>query len=357
VSPAAAKSLVGRGDPLASPAEQRRILADLPGPTFPVALAAVGRAPLLATDIRVLQVNVGRLCNQTCRHCHVDAGPDRREVMSAETAAHCLDALQATGASTLDVTGGAPELTPVFRPLVEGARALGRHVIDRCNLTVLLLPGQADLAAFLARHRVEVVASLPSFAPAGTDAQRGDGVYDASIRALRLLNELGYGRPGSGLLLNLVHNPVGAFLPPDQAETERRYRTELARRHGVVFDRLYTITNQPISRYLEYLRDSGNLEDYVAKLVGAFNPAAVDGLMCRTMLSVAWDGTLHDCDFNQMLGIGLAGGGARHVRDLAAGLSEARPIATGRHCFACTAGGGSSCGGATVAPGDGRGIA
>ena len=217
--------------------------------------------------------------------------------------------------------------------------------MDRCNLTVLLLPGQADLAAFLARHRVEVVASLPSFLAASTDAQRGAGIFDRSIAALRLLNGLGYGRPGSGLPLTLVHNPVGALLPPPQAETEARFKAELERRHGITFDRLYCITNMPISRYLEWLRDTGNLEGYVERLVAAFNPLAAERVMCRTTISVGWDGTLYDCDFNQMLDLPVLPGSPRHVRDFDAAALGSRRIATARHCFGCTAGSGSSCGG------------
>ncbi len=342
------KSLAARRDPLASSAEQIRVLDALPGPRFHEALAGVGLHPLRATGLSVFQINVGKLCNQTCRHCHVDAGPDRLEMMTRPTAEACLAALERTDAPTVDITGGAPELAPVFRFLVEGARALGRHVIDRCNLSVLLLPGQKDLGEFLARHRVEVIASLPYFQSRETDSQRGEGVFDASVRGLRLLNELGYGFPGSGLVLNLVHNPVGAFLPPPQAELERRFKSELFRRHGIVFDRLLTITNLPISRYLEYLRTSGNLEAYMARLASAFNPSAASNVMCRTMISVGHDGTLYDCDFNQMLDLPVSFGTPRHVRDFDPVALATRRIVTGRHCFGCTAGQGSSCGGTTA---------
>ncbi len=342
---ASPKTLLGRGDPLAAGPEQVRRLEALPGPRFAERLAAAGLAPLRAAGIQVFQVNVGKLCNQTCRHCHVDAGPDRAEVMSAETAELCLDALARTDAPTLDITGGAPELAPCFRRLVEGARALDRRVMDRCNLTVLLLPGQADLAPFLASHRVEIVASLPSFLASSTDAQRGAGIFDRSIVALRRLNDLGYGRPGSGLSLTLVHNPVGALLPPPQAETEARFKAELARRHGVTFDRLFCITNMPISRYLEWLRDTGNLGEYVERLVAAFNPLAAEHVMCRTTVSVGWDGALYDCDFNQMLEVPVLPDAPRHVRDFDPAALATRRIATARHCFGCTAGSGSSCGG------------
>lgn len=344
-----ARSLSARRLPLASPAVQRDTLeAPAPWPRFHERMSAAGLFPLRAAGISVLQVNVGKFCNQTCRHCHVDAGPERTEQMSAETARACLRALAATDIPTLDITGGAPELNPSFRDLVREARALGRHVMDRCNLTILTTGPQADLAGFLAAHRVEVVASLPYFRPAQADAQRGDGVFDKSIEALRRLNALGYGQPGSGLVLNLVHNPVGAFLPPAQTSMEERFRRELGTRHGIVFNRLYAITNMPISRYLEFLLESGNYDGYMEKLANAFNPAAAGGVMCRGMVSVAWDGTLHDCDFNQMLELPLAEGLPRHVRDFDAAALAGRNIVTGNHCYGCTAGSGSSCGGATA---------
>jgi radical SAM/Cys-rich protein len=335
--------------PLAAAAAQRRRLDAVPlARSFEAALAGAGLAPLHATGIEVLQVNLGKKCNQTCRHCHVDAGPDRTETMAADVVDACLRALDGAGISTLDVTGGAPELHPDFRRLVAGAAGLGRHVIDRCNLTITRLPNYRWIPAFLAEHRVEIVASLPYYQSRQTDAQRGDGVYDDSIAALRELNALGYGRPGSGLVLNLVTNPVGAFLPPDQRAAERDWKRELGRRHGVVFDRLYTITNMPISRFLEHLEQRGQTEAYLARLVQAFNPAAAAGVMCRTMLSVAWDGTLHDCDFNQMLGLPLRDGAPRDIREFDPARLGRRPIALGPHCFGCTAGAGSSCGGAVA---------
>ena len=297
----------------------------------------------------MLQVNVGKVCNQTCRHCHVDAGPDRPESMSRETVDLCLAALARTRHPDRRRHGRArPSSTRASAGSSTAARALGRRVIDRCNLTVLLLPGQTDLADFLAAHRVEVVASLPYFQATQTDAQRGEGIFEKSIRALRLLNGRGYGVPGSGLALHLVHNPVGAFLPPPQAETEARFKAELSKRHGVTFDRLYTITNMPISRYLEYLRTTGNLEAYVERLVSAFNPAAAANVMCRTTLSVGWDGTLYDCDFNQMLDLPVGPGAPRHIRDFDPEALARRRVETARHCFGCTAGSGSSCGGTTV---------
>lgn len=343
-------SLVSIQHPLASAGAQRRVLEPVgkAAKPFARALSDAGEFPLKASGISVLQVNVGKLCNQTCKHCHVDAGPDRREVMTRETAELCMNALKRSGIPTVDITGGAPELNPNFRWLVEQSRSLGRHVMDRCNLTVLQLPSQADLAPFLAAHRVEIVASLPYFLAERTDAQRGEGVFQKSIDALRKLNGLGYGEPGSGLVLNLVYNPVGAYLPPAQTAIEADYKRELERRHAIRFNSLYTITNMPISRFLEFLLRTGNYERYMEKLVNAFNPAAVAGLMCRYTLSVGWDGSLYDCDFNQMLDLGLVSAVPRHIRDFDPERLGARTIAVGQHCYGCTAGAGSSCGGTTT---------
>jgi len=342
-------SLQARGHELSLPAAQMAALEKSGVPAFEEVLARHGRAPLEAHAIEVLQVNVGKLCNQTCAHCHVDAGPDRREVMSRETAEQVVELLRREpGIPTLDITGGAPELNPQFRFLVTEASALGRRVIDRCNLTVLLLPSQRDLLGFLGEHRVEVTASLPSFRASGTDAQRGDGIFAKSLEALRRLNEAGYGT-GEGLVLNLVHNPVGTFLPGDQASLERDYKRELQLRHGIVFDRLYTITNMPISRFLEHIERTGNLERYMDLLVSSFNPRAADGVMCRTYLSVGWDGTLYDCDFNQMLAMPSNHGAPQTLAALlASGGVVPRRVVTDRHCFGCTAGAGSSCAGAVA---------
>ena len=343
-------TLLGRQSPLASAAEQLRILAQTPSiHPFDERLAQSGLDPLRATSLSVFQINVGKLCNQTCRHCHVDAGPDRAEMMSRETAELCLQAVARTDIPTVDITGGAPELNPNFRWLVERARELGRHVIDRCNLSVLLLPSQSDLALFLAEHQVEVIASLPYYRAPQTDAQRGEGVFEKSIEGLKLLNGAGYGREGSGLVLNLVYNPVGAFLPPKQDAIEAQFRRELGTRHGIVFNHLYTITNMPISRFLEFLIESGNYDAYMERLANAFNPPAASGVMCRSMISIGWDGTLYDCDFNQMLDLPVGHGAPRHVRDFDSGLLASRRIVTRNHCYGCTAGAGSSCGGAVTA--------
>jgi radical SAM/Cys-rich protein len=342
-------TLLRQGNPLADPAHQRQVLADGLHRPFEQSLAASKLWPLCATGIQVLQVNVGKLCNQTCHHCHVDAGPDRREVMSRETMQLCLEVLADSDIPTLDITGGAPEMNPHFRWLVEQGAALGRHVIDRCNLTILLAPHYEDLPDFLARHRVEVVASLPCYGPANTDRQRGEGVFDKSITALRWLNEAGYGRPGSGLVLTLVYNPVGPSLPPPQPGLEDAYRRELAARYGVVFTRLFTITNMPISRFLDDLIQSGRYDEYMHMLIGAYNPAAAAGVMCRTTLSVSWDGRLYDCDFNQMLDLGLARDCPQHIRDFDGGVLARRRIMTEQHCYGCTAGCGSGCQGAITA--------
>jgi len=340
-------TLKRRGSELASPARQRQVLREVSlTRTFPEALRDAGLLPLRAVGITVLQVNVGRKCNQTCKHCHVDAGPDRNEVMPDEVVDAVLSVLEGTRIPTLDITGGAPELHPRFREMVERARAAGRHVMDRCNLTILTVPRFADLPVFLADHQVEIVASLPHFSAHQTDAQRGDGIYEKSILALRRLNDLGYGQEGSGLILNLVTNPVGAFLPARQEALERDWKRQLARRHGIVFNNLHTITNMPISRFLEFLLESGNLERYMDRMVNAFNPLAAESVMCRYTLSVGWDGSLHDCDFNQMLDLPVTPDGPTNILDADWDLLESREIALGPHCFGCTAGQGSSCGGA-----------
>lgn len=342
-------TLKSRANLLSSPGEQLRILSARNGfPAFEEKMQGTGLALLRATRITTFQINVGKLCNQTCAHCHVDAGPDRREIMSRETAELSIRALAQTDIPTVDITGGAPELAPCFRYLVEESKKLGRHVMDRCNLTVLLVASQASLAEFLARHRVEVIASLPYFRAAQTDAQRGDGVFEKSIRALRLLNALGYGKENSGLQLNLIYNPVGAFLPPKQEAIEKQFKRELEQKHGVVFNNLYTITNMPISRFLEFLLNTNNYEGYMERLVNAFNPSAAAGVMCRTMISVGWNGTLYDCDFNQMLELPMGNGAPRHIRDFDAAKLHERLIVTNNHCYGCTAGAGSSCGGATA---------
>ena len=336
-----------RGAVLASPENQVRLLDRVEGGgDFDAHLESAGLHPLRATGIEVLQLNVGRVCNQTCHHCHVDAGPDRTEQMSRETAELAMRVLAGTDIPTVDITGGAPELCPQFEYLVAESRRLGRHVMDRCNLTILLAERYRHLPGFLARHDVEVVCSLPHYRRLNTDRQRGDGVFERSIEALRLLNAQGYGSGRPDRRLVLVTNPVGAFLPAGQASLAEEWKREMKRLHDVVFDDLYAITNMPISRYLEWLEESGNLEAYQRQLVAAFNPTAAAGVMCRTTLSVGWDGTLYDCDFNQMLDLELGYGAPRHLADFDLDRLAARRIRTERHCFGCTAGSGSSCGGA-----------
>lgn len=338
--------------PLSSPQAQLDRLheVDLPA-SFEASLAGAGLFPLRATGIDILQINVGRRCNQTCRHCHVDAGPDRKEVMSREVMDACLAFLERHRIRTFDITGGAPELHPDFREIVVRGAATGAHVMHRCNLTAILLPNYADIPELLAKHRVEIVASLPYFQSNETDAQRGEGVFEESIQALRLLNGLGYGR-GDGLQLNLVTNPVGTFLPGNQVALQARWKQEMKRRYGVVFDQLYTITNMPISRFLEFLDERGKVEEYLTTLANAFNPAAAAGVMCRNTVSVSHDGTLHDCDFNQMLAMGLTAQAPRTIFDALTDLGMAslasREIALAPHCYGCTAGSGSSCGGAVA---------
>ncbi len=314
---------------------------------FDEKLAAHG-LELRAATVDTLQVNVGKLCNQACKHCHVDASPTRTEVMTRETAEQVIAALRRFRTPTLDITGGAPELNPSFRYLVREARTLGAHVIVRHNLTVMFEPEQDDLPEFFRRHGVEIISSLPYFLEQQTDAQRGRGVFEKSIEALCRLNAVGYGIEGSNLTLNLVYNPVGAFLPPPQSSIEQDFRRELQQRHGITFNHLYTITNMPIKRFLDYLRRSGNEERYMRKLVEAFNPATVEGLMCRNLVSVDWTGRLYDCDFNQMLELAVAPELPQTIADFDPVKFAARRIMTGSHCFGCTAGAGSSCGGAVA---------
>ncbi len=342
-------TLLRQHNPLAEPVHQLRVLTELlDRPSFDETLAEYGASPLHAGSIRVLQINVGKLCNQTCRHCHVDAGPDRREIMSLDVAEAVIDVLRHTDIPTLDITGGAPEMNPSFRWMIQEARKLGRQVIDRCNLTILVAAGYEDLAEFLAEHQVEVVASLPCYLEENVDAQRGQFAFRRSIEALKRLNALGYGQPGSPLTLTLVFNPLGPKLPPDQTKLEEAYRRELRSRYGIEFTRLFTITNMPISRFLADLIESGQLESYQQTLIEAFNPSAVEGLMCRTTLSVDWQGHLYDCDFNQMLALPVISHGPRHIRDFDIAALSSRPIVTGPHCFGCTAGAGSGCQGSIV---------
>ena len=337
-------SLKRRGSELAAAKRQVEILAEGPLPQFHETLAEHKLPVLQANEVEILQVNVGKLCNMTCQHCHVDAGPDRKvENMGLETVDHCIAAIKAGNISTLDLTGGAPEMNPHFKHFVTEARKLGCHVIDRCNLTILLANGFKDMPQFLADNEVEIVASLPCYLEENADSQRGDGSFQKSIKALQILNELGYGKPDSKLNLTLVYNPVGENLPPSQAELEADYRVQLRDRFGIEFTRLFTITNMPISRYLDYLLETKAYEDYMQLLIEAFNPAAAEGVMCRQTLSVSWEGKLYDCDFNQMLELTVAGSAPATIDQFDPAKLAGRPIVTGRHCFGCTAGTGSGC--------------
>jgi len=304
--------------------------------------------PIRRAALDTLQVNLGYRCNQACLHCHVNASPDRKEMMGRETVAQVLDVLRARRVAVLDLTGGAPELNPHFRHLVRAARALGVRVIDRCNLTVLNEPGHEDLAEFLAAEGVEVTASLPCYSKENVDRQRGDDVFESSILGLGKLNALGYGQPGSALILNLVYNPLGPSLPPAQGPLEATYKRELGEQFGIVFNRLYTLANMPIARFGSTLVSQGRFAPYMALLRSAHNPDNLDGVMCRSLVSVDWRGYLYDCDFNQMLGIPLlvAGKPRVHLADLLGVDLDGAPIAIADHCYGCTAGQGSSCGGA-----------
>jgi radical SAM/Cys-rich protein len=306
--------------------------------------------PLRHTKTEVLQINVGKLCNLTCIHCHVNAGPKRKEIMTRATIDQLIDWLAKTDIPMVDLTGGAPEMIPDFKYLVERLKALKppRHIIDRCNLTILLEPGYEDYAQFLARHEIEIIASMPCYSPENVNAQRGNGVFDASVKALQLLNSLGYGLEPQ-LPLHLVYNPNGAFLPGPQEELEADYKRELKEHFGIVFNKLYTITNLPIARFASYLKNNNLLGDYMALLNDAFNPATVNGLMCRNTINVSWQGEVFDCDFNQMLKMQWnEEGQGLHLWDVDPAQVESREIATGDHCFGCTAGAGSSCGGALL---------
>lgn len=299
--------------------------------------------------LEILQVNVGKLCNQACLHCHVEAGPKRTEIMERKTVDRILELLSLEPSiHTVDLTGGAPELNPHFREFVTGIRKQGKEVIDRCNLTVLFEKGQEDTARFLRDQGVQIVASLPCYSKENVEQQRGHGVFDKSIRGLQSFNELGYGRAGSKLKLNLVYNPLGAFLPPEQKELEAEYKAELRELFGIEFNELFTITNMPIKRFLRDLERSGKLQEYMDLLLSSFNAQAALGVMCRSLVSVGWDGQLYDCDFNQMLEIPL-NWKKRTIWDIQR-LSElaSEPIALADHCYGCTAGAGSSCGGALV---------
>lgn len=321
-----------------------------PTARFEQSLASYGLFPFKPTHLEILQVNMGKMCNQTCAHCHVDAGPDRKEMMTRETMQYCLDALEKTlSVHTIDLTGGAPEMNTNFRWFVEEISKLKRKIIVRSNLTILVSNLKfKEYPVFFAKHKLTVIASLPCYTAENTDKQRGEGVFRKSIDALKTLNQLGYGVDGSGLELNLVYNPVGPSLPPDQGKLESDYKRILHEEFGIVFNNLYTITNMPISRFLNHLLLAGKYEIYMEKLIHAFNPAAAAGVMCRNTISVGWDGKLYDCDFNQMLELSFTNGSPRHIADFNSETLNDRNIIIGQHCYGCTAGAGSSCQGSIV---------
>ena len=319
-------------------------------PTFPL-LVDTDFPQIQRDQVQTLQVNLGYRCNQTCVHCHVNAGPNRTEMMDEENIVAVIDVLRAQPIELLDLTGGAPELSPYFRFLVTEARALGVRVMDRCNLTILSEPGHEDLAAFLANNQVEITASMPCYSADNVDKQRGDGVFDRSIAGLQALNALGYGQPGTGLTLNLVYNPQGPVLPPPQTALEADYKRELHKHFGIVFNQLFAITNMPIQRFGSTLVSKGQFADYMNTLKQAHQDANLSTVMCRSLVSVDWQGYLYDCDFNQMLGmhLGIEGKDRLHLRDLVTLGLEGRSIKVANHCYGCTAGQGSSCGGALEA--------
>lgn len=354
--PASITSLHHRRSRLAEPAEQLARLEAVQvqgGPTtsgdFEADLAASAWDALRPESVEIFQINLGKLCNMTCRHCHVDAGPDRTEEnMDRETVDHCLRAIDRSGARTVDLTGGEPELNPHFEYLVDACVERRLHVMVRSNLTILTTRRFRHLPEWFAERGVEIVCSLPHYRKLGTDAQRGEGTYAKSLQAIRRLNETGYGKGDPGRMLTVVANPTGAFLSGNQASLEQEWKTVLLEKHGIRFDRLLTLNNMPIARYLEWLLEKGMLETYMERLVQAFNPATIAGLMCRNTLSVGWDGTLYDCDFNQQLEMNMAlpDGVRGHVADFDLQAWKAHRVRTARHCYGCTAGAGSSCGGA-----------
>ena len=342
-------SLKARNGSLSSVDSQLDVLERNAFEPFTEKLANIGHHPLVPTQIDIFQVNLGKMCNQVCKHCHVDAGPDRKEIMTRETMQLCLDALDKSNIQTVDLTGGAPEMNPDFRWFVEELSKRGKHIIVRCNLTIIVANKKYnDLPEFYKKHGIEVVSSLPHFSARRTDSQRGEGVFEQSIRALGMLNDVGYGIENSGLKLNLVYNPSGAFLPGDQQQLEAEFKVKLRSGYGIEFNELFAITNLPISRFLDYLVSTGNYEEYMQKLVDAFNPSAALGVMCRNTISIGWDGYLYDCDFNQMLDLKFSNGTPKHIADFDTEKLEARKIILNNHCYGCTAGAGSSCGGTTV---------
>ncbi|MFZ1702764.1 MAG: arsenosugar biosynthesis radical SAM (seleno)protein ArsS [Saprospiraceae bacterium] len=344
------KSLSAAHKPLSNTFFQLQVLngKEIVSDKFEPFISKVG-AFITPKHPEVFQINIGKLCNQTCAHCHVDAGPDKKtENMSKETLEKCLDILKNTDIPMVDITGGAPEMNPHFKWFVEECRKLGKKVMNRCNLTIIESnPKYYDLPEFFAKNEVHMVSSLPYFTKNRTDSQRGDGVFEDSIKALQRLNAVGYGMEGSSLQLDLVYNPSGAFLPGDQLALEHEFKTQMKRRYNVEFNHLFVITNLPISRFLDYLIESGNYHDYMTELVEAYNPSTIEGLMCRFTLSISWDGYIYDCDFNQMLDLKVEGN-AQHIDHFNLDELMKRKVVLNQHCYGCTAGAGSSCGGEII---------
>lgn len=341
------KSLLAQKHNLASAKSQVEFLSNTEQVKFSDKLNVQGLFPLKTNPVEIFQINVGKMCNQVCQHCHVDAGPDRKEIMTRETMQLCLDSIVKSNATTVDLTGGAPEMNPDFRWFVEELFKLNKKIIVRCNLTIIVANKKYnDLPEFFKKHNIEVVSSLPYFTATKTDSQRGDGVFEKSIKALQMLNEVGYGKEGSGLNLNLVYNPAGAFLPPNQTSLEKEFKQKLKSLYNIDFNSLYAITNLPVSRYLEYLVRSGNYEGYMEKLIGAYNPIAAENVMCRNTISISWDGFIYDCDFNQMLEMKVAiEPSKQHLSNFDIESINKRNIIVNQHCYGCTAGSGSSCSG------------
>lgn len=346
------KSLKAQQHPLSKIEYELEVLGTpINGISFADKLAESDLFPLKPTQIDVLQINMGKMCNQVCKHCHVDAGPDRKEIMTRETMQHCLEVIRKGKIKSVDLTGGAPEMNPEFRWFIEEIRKISSDVqiIVRCNLTIILAnPKYHDLPEFYKKHKIEVVSSLPYFTAVKTDSQRGDGVFEKSIKALKMLNKVGYGIEGSDLVLNLVYNPSGAFLPAAQEGLELEFKKRLKNGYEIDFNSLFTITNLPISRFLEYLLRSENYDNYMEKLLDAYNPVAASNVMCRNTISVGWDGYLYDCDFNQMLELKVDAPSSQHISEWNQQSLLEREIILKQHCFGCTAGAGSSCGGATA---------
>lgn len=343
------KTLKASNNPINETKKQLELITDAGITPFTDRLNDHGRFPLHAKEVGTLQLNLGKMCNQVCDHCHVDAGPDRKEIMSKETMISCLNVLKDESIHTVDLTGGAPEMNPNFRWFVEELAALNKRIIVRCNLTIIVANKKYyDLPDFFKKHAVEVVSSLPCYTEGNTDKQRGDGVFAKSIKALQMLNAVGYGVGGTNLKLDLVFNPGGASLPPSQMSLEADYKTRLKADFGIEFNQLLTITNMPISRFLDFLVKSERYEEYMGKLSDTFNPYGVDSVMCRSIVSVGWDGYLYDCDFNQMLDLQVETSASRHISQFDIDKLKNRAIILNQHCYGCTAGAGSSCGGSLI---------